>query len=88
MGLNADVDMVALSFVQRPEDIDDVRRIMDEQESIARSWPRSRSHRPSIICRRSSRRSTAPLVARGDHAELPRAGAWQKARRTPPRRCR
>ena len=29
--LNADVDMVALSFVQRPEDIDDVRRIMDEQ---------------------------------------------------------
>ncbi|HPJ17889.1 MAG TPA: pyruvate kinase [Actinomycetota bacterium] len=29
--LNADVDMVALSFVQRPEDIDDVRRVMDEQ---------------------------------------------------------
>ncbi len=29
--LKADVDIVALSFVQRPEDIDDVRRIMDEQ---------------------------------------------------------
>jgi pyruvate kinase len=29
--LRADVDIVALSFVQRPEDIDDVRRVMDEQ---------------------------------------------------------
>jgi pyruvate kinase len=29
--LRAGVDMVALSFVQRPEDIDDVRKVMDEE---------------------------------------------------------
>jgi pyruvate kinase len=64
--LRANVDMVALSFVRRPEDINDVRRIMDE-EGIHRpilakiEKPQAVQHLPAII-----ETFDGIMVARGD----------------------
>ncbi len=41
--LDAGVDWIALSFVQRPEDVAEVKKVA---RGRALSWPRSRSRRP------------------------------------------
>lgn len=70
--LRAGVDIVALSFVQRPEDIDDVRRVMDE-EGVRRpilakiEKPQAVDHLAAII-----ETFDGIMVARGDlGVELP-----------------
>jgi pyruvate kinase len=70
--LGAGVDIVALSFVQRPEDIDDVRRVMDE-EGVHRpilakiEKPQAVDHLTAII-----EAFDGIMVARGDlGVELP-----------------
>ena len=59
VGVDVGVDYVALSFVQRPEDIAMLKRALALGQPICRSSRRSRSRRPSSISRRSSRSPTA-----------------------------
>jgi pyruvate kinase len=61
--LDLGVDWVALSFVQRPEDLDEVRRIVDGRAGIM-----AKLEKPSAIDRLDEivDRSDAIMVARGD----------------------
>ena len=63
-GLDLGVDWVALSFVQRPEDVIEARAL--DRRPRRRSSPRSRSRRRSSASTRSSRWPTRVMVARGD----------------------
>jgi len=62
-GLSLGVDWVALSFVQRPEDVDEVRALVKDQASIMTKLekPAAIQHLEAII-----ERSDSVMVARGD----------------------
>ena len=62
-GLSLGVDWVALSFVQRPEDVDEVRALVKDQASIMTKLekPAAIQHLDAII-----ERSDSVMVARGD----------------------
>ena len=61
--VDAGVDWIAVSFVQRPEDVAEVKKLA---RGHAPCSPRSRSRRRSRASRRSWRSSDAVMVARGD----------------------
>ena len=58
------VDWIALSFVQRAEDMLEVKKL--DRRPRRGAWPRSRSRRPSPGSTRSSTVADALMVARGD----------------------
>jgi len=67
--LAMDVDWVALSFVQRPEDVDDARKLIGDRAMVL-----SKLEKPAAIDRLEAivQRSDAIMVARGDlGVELP-----------------
>ena len=61
--LDLGVDWVALSFVQRPEDVAEARKLIAGRAGVLVS---SRSRRRSAVSTRSSSSSDAVMVARGD----------------------
>jgi len=71
-GLKHDVDFIALSFVRRPEDIDELRAILDKRKSKAKiiakiETPQAVENIDEII-----KRTDGVMVARGDLAiEMP-----------------
>lgn len=71
-GLKHDVDFIALSFVRRPEDIDELRTILDKRKSKAKiiakiETPQAVENIDEII-----KRTDGAMVARGDLAiEMP-----------------
>lgn len=74
-GMELGVDWLALSFVQRPEDVDEARELIGE-----RAWIISKLEKPSAVDRLEEivAKSDAVMVARGDlGVELP-------AERVPP----
>ena len=62
--LELGVDWLALSFVQRPEDLDEARALTSA--AAPASWPSSRSRRPSSALDAIVDGSDAIMVARGD----------------------
>ena len=52
-GLEAGVDLVALSFVRSEEDLEPVRERLNHADDPPLLWPRSKSPRPCERCPRS-----------------------------------